>query len=455
MPFVRLRPRFADLARSLMAQRIVRRTLSLSSGVALGQLAVMASTPILTRLCTPDDFGLFAFLYTFITLFGIVGLLQLEVDIPLCDDDELPVALLAQAVVGLAMLSSVLSVISLLTNTFDMIDGLPPWTLLLLPVSCLLQIVLLPAAYLHVRSGSFSVYGMQRMNRLLGQAGGQVALCWFELGSIGLLAGLIVGQIVALVTGIRAFWSAVSKIQWAHHRAIVSYLRRKYEYPCYILPANILGASAQLLPSVLVGSVFSAKEAGLLLLVQRLFAVPVRLVSHNVSQVLLGELRTLDPAALRRLTRRSMAALAAAGLAIAGIVILPGETGWTLMLGPGWNEFWYLLLCFTPLQTVTFVSEAARNLFLVVDKRLMIWQSGSGFLALGIFLLPLVAPLTFYDVVIGYVSAATLVHVIPLFVLVRRLDAMATLSQNTDNLPADRSSSAHRSPLAALGKSEP
>lgn len=454
MPFVRLRPRVTDVARSLMAQRIVRRTLGLSSGVALGQLAVMASTPILTRLCTPDDFGIFAFMYTFVTLSGIVGLLQLEVDIPLCDDDELPVALLAQAGVGLVMLAGILVVITLLTTTFDLLDRLPLWTLLLLPLSCVLQIVLLPAAYLHVRSGSFSLYGMQRMNRLLGQAGGQVALCWFELGSVGLLAGLIVGQIVALVTGIRALWSAVSSIRWTHRRAIVSYLRRTYEYPCYILPANIFSSSAQLLPSVLVGSVFSAKEAGLLLLVQRLFAVPVRLVSHNVSQVLLGELRTIDPAALRRLARRSMAVMAAAGLAIAGIVVLPGEAGWNLMLGPGWNDFWYLLLCFMPLQTVTFVSEAARNLFLVVDKRLMIWQSGGGFVALGIFLLPLVAPLTFYDVVIGYVGAATLVQVVPLFVLVRRLDTMATLSRNTADSLADRSSSAHRSPVAALGKSE-
>lgn len=423
----------SDLLRRVVTHRFFRRTISLSSGVIIGQIAVVASTPLLTRLCSSGDFGQFAILYTIVVLFGIIGLLQLEVDLPLCAEDELPIALLTQALVGLVVLAIFLGGLALAPNFLDVLRPIPLWTWLLLPISCLLQIVTLSAAYLHVRSAAFSLYGRQHRNRLLGQAGGQLFMAWLGFGALGLFAGLIIGQAVALATGFRALLVVLARVRWSHRSAVRAYLHAKRQYPLHLLPANLLASATQLLPPVLVATLFSTIEAGILLLIQRLFAVPIRLISHNVSQVLLGELRDASGDTLVRLAGRALAVLACLGLGIMTIVLLPGDVGWRIILGPGWEGFWEILLYLAPLQIASFVSEAMRTLFLLGHQRLLLLQSIVCFSVLGAFFVPLLWPLSF-SVTIGlYSFGTTVVYSVFIALLFVRLGKANSVSRGTIN----------------------
>lgn len=404
--------------RSLGADGIVRRTALLSGGVAIGQLALLLSTPILTRLCSPEAFGLFGVLYTIVTLFGVVGLLQLEPDLSLCKEEDVPTALLAQLTIGFVMVA-LLSLALFLWRAYGSAPfAIPSWADWLLPLGGLLQLAVLPLSYLHVRHRAYATYARQRMNRLLGQAAGQLVFAGFGLGALGLWLGLLCGQLAALATGWRSLVPDLRRIRPHHFRYFVPYLRRAHQYPLWVLPSALFGTASQQLPPLLAALVFSPAEAGLLLLVQRVFLLPIRLLSHAVSQAILGELRDMEPAMVRRTTWRCSAIFSALGLGLVLIALLPGTHGWTLLLGPGWEPFWTLIAYLSPVYLVTFVSEAIRTVFVFAAKRLLFLQSTLGVILTMIwFALPLIMPVDFATVVLAYSFSSAIAQAMVLILL--------------------------------------
>jgi O-antigen/teichoic acid export membrane protein len=405
-------------------RRILHRTVLLSGGVAIGQLAVLLSTPIITRFCEPEAFGQFAIAYTAIVLLGVAGLAQLEPDIPLCGEDELPIALVTQILIGCFSLSVFAIVIVVVSSTMAASSAFPSWVWPLLVLSGCLQLALLPPGYLFVRRGLFRLLALQRMNRLLGQALAQPAAAWGDLGAAGLLLGFVVGQLVALATGFGRILGEYRRIRLAHLRAIGAYLKRARSYPLHLLPANLLASAAQNLPAVVVASSFSVAESGLVVLVQRIVTLPVRLVSHTASHALLGELRDAAPDRRLRLGLQAFVLFTILGLGATGLALLPGTRGWSMLLGPGWERVWTTLLALAPLQTVFFAHEAMKNFFLLKGSDLLLVESAlSVVTTLVVLSAPLVVTVDFETCLFAYSVAASTVYLSFLYVLFRRLRA--------------------------------
>ena len=83
----------------------------LASGIGLTQILYLAITPVLTRLYTPEDFGILAVFGATAAVWGVVSSLRYEYSIPLPEDSDLAASLLVvgafvlgvQSVVGLAL----------------------------------------------------------------------------------------------------------------------------------------------------------------------------------------------------------------------------------------------------------------------------------------------------------------------------------------------------------------
>ena len=405
-------------------RRILGRTALLSGGVAIGQLVVLLSTPALTRLCEPEAFGQFAIVYTTIVLFGVVGLAQLEPDIPLCSESDLPIALSAQILIGsLSLLIFTCLVVAVSTFVTEL-GGLPSWAWPLFVISGCLQIVLLPPGYLFVRRGLFRLLAFQRMNRLIGQSLGQLVAAWGGLGAAGLLLGFVFGQLVALATGFHHLVGEYRRVRIHHLRSIGSYLRRARSYPVHLLPANLLASTVQHLPPVLVAANFSVAEAGLVVLVQRVISLPVRLLSHTASHALLGELRDAAPWQRHRLGLQTLTLFTIAGLGVTGLALLPGTRGWSMLLGPGWEGVWPALLALAPLQIVFFAHEAMRNFFLVEGLDLLFFESlVSLVVTMATLSAPYVISVEFTTCLLLYSTMTSVVHVAFLQLLFWRLRA--------------------------------
>ena len=91
--------------------RFARRLAWISGGTFLGQLILLLAMPLLTRLFTPEDFGLFGVLGALSGIFGLIMAGRYEFAIPLAakDEEAAEIVVLAGLVtVFLAVLSLVL-----------------------------------------------------------------------------------------------------------------------------------------------------------------------------------------------------------------------------------------------------------------------------------------------------------------------------------------------------------
>ena len=90
-----------------------RHVLTLLTGTGLAQLIALAAAPLLSRLYTPEDFGVFALYLSVVSLLAILATGRYELAIVLPEDDDdarhlLALALLISLVVSAASLGLVL-----------------------------------------------------------------------------------------------------------------------------------------------------------------------------------------------------------------------------------------------------------------------------------------------------------------------------------------------------------
>ncbi|HOX23097.1 MAG TPA: hypothetical protein PLL10_06490, partial [Elusimicrobiales bacterium] len=84
----------AFFTRLLPKESFARGVAVLAGGTAIGQGLVLALSPVVSRLYTPDDFGTLAVYASFLGIATVIVSLRYEIAIPLPEDDKVAANLL-------------------------------------------------------------------------------------------------------------------------------------------------------------------------------------------------------------------------------------------------------------------------------------------------------------------------------------------------------------------------
>lgn len=319
----------------------------ITGSAAAGQLVVLAVTPILTRLYSPADFGIFAVLISLVMIVATIGTLRLQFAIPVCTDAEaaalVRVSLVASFCAGLLLTPWVLS--SGLAEQAERTAGSGGAVLAVLLVGYLVWVT---SAYTvltnyALRRKTYGAVARRNFLQALGTAGGQLALARWASSSVGLTMGQAIGRSVGVLSLVREAREVRAHSQRA--AGWIPTLKTYWRYPVVFLPAGLMNTFSLQFPLLLVGYQYGAADAGNLSQAMRLASVPAALLGGAVSSVVLAEISqrvregVLDNRARYvRLTRAlfPIASAWAAGL----LVVAP----WALprLLGEGWaSAGWY------------------------------------------------------------------------------------------------------------------
>ncbi len=382
--------RVPDLARRLLARasglhrdRFFRRLAMLSGGVAAGQLFLALSTPLLTRLYTPDDFGVFAVVIAILAMFNSVSSMRLETSLPVCRPEALATGLattllLALGTVALLTLGIAVTVL-LLPPTVGAEMRSALWTV---PIAALFGALALPLTYLRVRRGDFRTYGLARMARLVSQGSAQIAFGLAGVTRLGLPLGYAVGPAVALVLLLRDTGREMRQAGRIRLSQILAYVREHWRYPVYMMPAAVLFEAVQFLPAVLLAAIFSPAAAGFFALSQRVLGLPVRFLSRSAGQVLLGEVAQASRQELSRRVRAIVRQFTLLGLAIVLPMVVIGSDGWEFLFGERWGRAWMFVVALSPMYLLRFVTETVSNMFIITNTQHLRFISSAALLAI-------------------------------------------------------------------------
>src|SRR4051794_33490098 len=332
----------------------------LSGGTVLGQLTLVASSPILTRLYGPESFGGFAVFMSLAAILAMVAALRYEFAVPVARDEREAVELVgvgnaASVVMALATALGVWLGGDWLARITSVPDLMP--LLWLLPATVLFNGLALPLNYWSIRRGTFRVNTTNKLVQAVGQAGGQLALGFAGIGPPGLILGYCLGPLIQFQHFLRALPTAERRalfsVSW---RRLWPLAREHWQYAIYSTPASLLTSATQLLPAVLLATLYGPAVAGWFGLGQRVMGLPVRLLAQAASQVFLGEAPKLgDDAAVRRLFVRSTAGFTLLGLVGMAPVMVLGPWLFALVFGEAWREAGVMAALLVPQHLSRFV----------------------------------------------------------------------------------------------------
>jgi O-antigen/teichoic acid export membrane protein len=268
-----------------------KNVITLMTGTTVAQAIPIAITPILTRMYTPEDFGVLALFVAITSIFGAIanGRYELAIMLPDEDDDAINIAALGLLIV------SVLSIILFLPAVFlneyitDALDNqfIGFW-LYFVPIVVWLLGLYNILNYLNNRKKSYKDMAKATVYKSIVQAVVQLGM-----GSIKAAAsGLITGQIVStLVANTRLAFNAKRQYQLSSVRYVeIKRMAKRYiDFPKYTLWASLANTLSQNSNNILISSFYGLSTLGFYSFTERILGVPSTIIGKSIGQVYFQE----------------------------------------------------------------------------------------------------------------------------------------------------------------------
>lgn len=418
----------ATAVRHLRNSAFARDATILSIGTAIAQGIGVVATPILARIFTPEDFGVYA-LYTAISaVVATLVTLRYEVRI-LLPGSELEASRLLSLV--LVLILSTGSAIVVLSLAYSQIFGgivSPESDLHWLTLACLAGVfgaIISGVNYWLNRIGDYSrIAGLRILQALVSAALAVAAGLLFIQN--GLILAHILSMLVMLVLYatfgrapiLRFFsWKQLSTVGRAHRRA-----------PLYLLPTALIDSFVTQLPVILIISLFSSELAGNYRMAWLLLGLPGVLIGGAFAQVFFQRMsiRWANRQPVKRMLIKSWLILASLGVAPMITIMIFGETIFNVFLGEQWREagkmgvilapFYFFSLIHSPTSSALIVLGLERVSFihalfvLIVTPISFILGSSMGGIhyALGLYVaLQITSILTIQYIIWRHISSAS------------------------------------------------
>ena len=353
--------------------RFTRRLAWLAGGMFAGQLLLVAAMPLLTRLYSPEAFGLFGVLAAFVGIFGTVMAGRYEFAIPLSAQDEDAAAL---GIAGTVLTCFLTAFAGLLVWAFGerlaSATSMPRLASLLwlLPPILFLTGITQPLEYWSLRRDTMRLNAATRVAQYGGQAVGQVALGAAGAGAIGLTVGYGLGCFIRAAFFVAKLTPADREVlattPFTRVREIAWSMRR---YPLLTTISSVVKSLTQFLPTILFATLFGPAVAGGFDLAQRILAVPVRLVGSAASQVFLAEASQRSVADVLRLLSRTIPRFLLLGILGMTPILVAGPFLFAFAFGEPWREAGVFAQALVVLQLARFVQAPSSQSFNILGRQ--------------------------------------------------------------------------------------
>jgi O-antigen/teichoic acid export membrane protein len=375
--------------------RFFRAVLVLAGATVASQLALLAASPLLTRLYLPEHFGLMAVFMAVASTVLTVSSARYELAIVLPKDgaSARPVWELAQR---LNLATSLIFGLALLAwgPALSRQAGHPGLVsiLWLMPLYVWVAGLFRANHYWALREQGFRAIGRSKFSQVLGAVALQVALGlpWVAGGAAGLIAGQALGQglggwRLGRALGLR-HTDYRPLFRFKSSAAQKDAARAFQRFPLFDLPASLVDVLSVQLPNLLLATMFSAQVAGWHVLAERMVMLPVALVGQAVGQALLGFSQAAKAGAgLYPMALRAVGGLGALALAPTLVLFLWGPSLFAMVFGSQWHiagEYasWLMLgaavqLVYAPVSLLLMASEGQKlnlgiHTFMLLGKSL-------------------------------------------------------------------------------------
>ena len=338
---------------------IVREAATLVSGNILAQLIAFAAYFVLTRIYSPDDYGLFNIFYSYIEVLIILSTCKYELATVVADDDKEAAAVSRFALRLNTIISCILLTIALvlwLTGALPGNFSQLGWMVLLIPPMVFFCGTSRIYSFLYNR---FHRYGQIAVSDNVNAGSGallKILLGWLGLSQCGLPIGTVLGQAAAnLNYRLRLRSLGLPATNAVENKAAA---RKHRNFPLYVATKDFVSTFSSNLPFLWLAIYFDRAEVGLFGLALTFTMQPVNLISTALERVLYT--RAAEAVHTRQtiapMLRRFMLPLSALAIMVCVAAWFVAEPVFSFCFGSRWHGCGPYVQALLPWVLTSFIS---------------------------------------------------------------------------------------------------
>jgi O-antigen/teichoic acid export membrane protein len=351
------------------------------TGTTIAQAIPIAISPILTRIYTPDDFGILALFLAIISILGSVATGRYEVSIMLPEKDDDAINIFALGLIITSFLTLVLLIIVILF--YDSIinylgnKDIGGW-LYFVPVAVFLIGFFNVLNYYNTRKKYYRDISNSKITKAVIMALVQLLGGFIKQGASGLITGQILSQVFAnwqLFKNIIKNKILLSKISI---RNIWIQCKKYRDFPKFSIWSGLANTSSIHLTNILVSAFFSLTTLGFYSLVQKILGMPSALIGTSIGQVFFQK-ATEEKLKTGRATLvfiNILKKVTLIGLVSFGLLYFIVEDLFAFAFGESWRIAGTYAQILIPLFFMRFISSTVSSIYDIFDglKIELIWQ---------------------------------------------------------------------------------
>ncbi|MBI6898034.1 oligosaccharide flippase family protein [Pseudomonas putida] len=277
------------IRRILPQSNFAKSVMTLMTGTGLAQALPIALSPILTRLYTPQEFGVFALYGSICAILAVLvtGKYELAIVVPRRDGEAINLAavtMLSSLVVSVILLCVLLAwsepIVGLLGH-----PEVRTW-LYLVPLATLILGCYYALNFWANRRSRYRSMAISRVVQSGASSAMQLAAGVSRLGLLGLIMGQLLGQLLSTLFLAKSLPPIEREMfRRVSLKRMKCVARRHIGYPKYMVPGQAMSVGATEMPLLLLTVFFGAGVAGFYSLAQRVMAAPLSLVANAIGDV--------------------------------------------------------------------------------------------------------------------------------------------------------------------------
>lgn len=386
-----------------MKNDFAKNIFTLASGTAVAQVLLLLVSPLLTRLYSTEQFGVFGVFVSISSILLVFASLKYEVALPLIKSKRVARSILFVCICALVVISFVILIITLAFSEFlARVLGLVghEYVLYLLPLTLLCCGSNQIFNFYCIRTGEFRKLSLSKIVQSISMAISQCLI--YFISPIGLILGYILAffSSVSLFINFREMLSGSRALKIVEIKASA----KKYiNYPKYTVLASLANTSSTMLPVILFSSFYSASVAGLYVLAHRVLMAPVVIIGSAVSNVFLstaGEYRKAG--LLGEQTYNIHSKLIAISSPLVALFVMYLPSLFSFVFGSEWKEAGEFSMFLLVWVYLVFTASPISCVLVVIEKQKLAAQFDTIVLVFRIASVVLFSSLPFADTVLYF-----------------------------------------------------
>lgn len=370
--------------RRLFSNRLFKGFSSMSAGTLAGQAITLLALPLISRLYSPEDFGVLSLVIAASAMVLPAVGLKFEYAILLPDSRREMRGLVGLALASVVVLSTIWSEFAQLASTLFVghhhIQFFGLWIFGITAASGLFNVFIQIA----IRERNYNQVGASAFIQSSSTAVSQTAFGAIQWSYPGLLSGVILGQVISLSVLARRFRFDLGRFS---ARDIPRLWRKHWRFPAVFAPSAILNSIGLQLPLIAISAIFGLNATGQIGMAERIVAIPIALIGGPIGQLFVGEISKMRRESHPHLVSfylRITAVLMACSVILFGLLIVLAPWLIPVVLGNQWASS-------VPLIQIISIMGAIRLSFSPTAMALTIFQRARANVILDFLRLGLVA----------------------------------------------------------------